>query len=150
MLYFPPAKFNRTLCSAKGTVGAATGKAEAEVIARNHQLDSANTNNWGQSPGTPRIDWRTHRADQWQVRADEVASAACRARGYRLVSATFGPGHDNRKGTGAWLQGDNLGWFYSENKWTELGGQGSGHAYEAWQSRTWTATCKKTIRRTRR
>ena len=129
-------------------MGSATGQAGAEHGARNLQLGVASgTGNWGQTPGTPRIDWQTHRADQWQVLADQVAGAACRSRGYRLVSATFGPGHDARKGTGAWLPGDNLGWFYSENQWS---GQGSGHAYQAWQSRTWTATCKKVIRRTRK
>ena len=136
------------LCSTKGALGSSTGQDGAELNARNNQLGVASgTANWGQTPGTPRIDWQTHRADQWQALADQVAGAACRARGYRLASATFGPGHNDDAGALGWRPGDNLGWFYSENQWS---GQGSGHSYEAWQSRTWTATCKKTIRRTRR
>ena len=139
------------LCSAKGAVGSATGQDDAENRARNIQLGvAAGTSTWGQTGGPARIAWQTHRAAEWQALADTLAEAACRARGYRLVSATFGPGHDARKGQGTWLPGDNLGWFYSENKWTEFGGQGTGHAYQAWQSRTWTATCKKTVRRTRK
>ncbi len=132
-----------------GAVGSSTGQDGAELSARNNQLGVASgTANWGF--GTARIDWEAHRADAWQELADTVAAAACRKRGSRFVSAVFGPGHDNRKGTGAWQQGDNLGWFYTENQWTELGNPGAGHAYQAWQSRTWTATCKKTVRRTRK
>ena len=134
------------LCSTRGAVGSATGQDGAENGARNLQLGVASgTSNWGLSPGTARIDWQTHRAAQWQELADTVAGAACRARGYRLVSATFGEGHNARGGATTWRPGDNLGWFYSENS-----GQGVVYAYQAWQSRTWTATCKKTIRRTRR
>ena len=137
------------LCSAKGAPGTSAGKDGAENRARNLQLGvSANTGDWGS--GTARIDWETHRVDAWQELADTVAGAACRERGYRLARAVFGPGHDNRKGSGASRAGDNLGWFYTHNRWTELGWPGNGHAYQAWQSRTWTATCKKTVRRTRK
>ena len=139
------------LCSAMGSVATSAIQGAAERIARNRQLGYSGTiSNWGQTGGTERIDWETHRADQWQERADTVAGAACRKRGARLVSAVFGPGHDDRKGNLGGSPGDNLGWFYTENQWTELGNSGNGHAYQAWQSRTWTATYKKTIRRTRR
>ena len=132
-------------------MGGATGKDDAENRARNLQLGvSSSTSNWGQTGGTERIDWQTDSADAWQELADTVAGAACREQGYRLARAVFCPGHDNRKGSAGLLPGDNLGWFYSENKWNEFGGQGTGHAYQAWQSRTWTATCKKTVRRSRR
>ena len=133
------------LCSTMGAVASAAGKDGAEHGARNNQLDSFGTANWGS--GTERINWETHRVDDWQALADQVAGAACRARGYRLARATFGQGHNARGGDATWRPGDNLGWFYTENSWS---GQGSGHAYQAWQSRTWTATCKKTVRRTRR
>ncbi len=134
------------LCSARGAAGSATGQAGAEVGARNNQLGYlSTTTNWGQTGGTARIDWETHRVDYWQELADEVAGAACRERGYRLARAVFGPGHDNRKGAGAWRQGDDLGWFYTDDQ-----DGGAIHQYQAWQSRTWTATCKKTIRRSRR
>ena len=132
------------LCSALGAAGSATSQIGAERNARNNELGvDPNTGDWG--AGTARIDWETHRVDDWQELADTVAAAACRKRGYRLVSAVFGPGHDNRKGTGYWLPGDNLGWFYTDDQ-----DGGAGHQYQARQSRTWTATCKKTIRRTRR
>ena len=80
---------------------------------------------------------------QWQELLTAGAARACRARGGKYVagSGEFGPGHNNNKG----LNGDNLGWFYGPN--LEMG---SDYKYQARQSRTWTATCKKTIRRTRK
>ena len=87
---------------------------------------------------------------QWTAMAEAAATAACRDRGARYAagSAAFGPGHNENNGgarnTANWV-GDNLGIFISGN----LAG-GHNHRYEAWQSRTWTATCKKTIRRTRK
>ena len=134
------------LCSGMGAVNPNTSnKTAAELNARNNQLGVASgTANWGS--GTVRIDWEAHRVDDWQELADTVAGAACRERGYRLGRAAFGPGHDNRKGSGAWRQGDNLGWFYTENQSQVL----NIYKYQAWQSRTWTATCKKTVRRTRK
>ena len=124
-----------------------SSKVGAELVARNKQLGQPeNTTSWGQSGGVERIHWQTHRAAEWQALADTLAEAACRERGYRLSRAAFGPGHDNRKGSGGWSPGDELGWFYTENQSQVL----NNYKYQAWQSRTWTATCKKTIRRTRR
>ena len=79
---------------------------------------------------------------RWQELLAAGAARACRARGAKYVagSAQFGPGHDNNKGS----HGDNLGWFYGPDLDT-----GTLEKYQARQSRTWTATCKKTIRRTR-
>ena len=79
---------------------------------------------------------------QWQELLSEGAARACRARGARYVagSAAFGPGHDIHKGS----HGNNLGWFYGPNLDT-----GGAYKYQARQSRTWTATCKKVIRRNR-
>ena len=89
----------------------------------------------------------TPNAAWWQGQAETLAAASaarlCQARGAKYVagSAQFGPGHNNNKG----LNGDNLGWFYGPN--LESGGV---YKYRARQSRTWTATCKKTVRRTRK
>ena len=82
---------------------------------------------------------------QWRTLAATAADNACRARGARYVagSAVIGPGHSRDTGTGAWDHGDELGWFYWD---TDIG---ANYNYRARQSRTWTATCKKTIRRTR-
>ena len=79
---------------------------------------------------------------QWQEWLAARAASACRARGARYVagSGEFGPGHDNNKGS----HGNNLGWFYGPDLET-----GTDYKYQARQSRTWTVTCKKTVRRSR-
>jgi len=87
----------------------------------------------------------------WQEQAAAAANAACRARGARYVagSADFGAGHSNNRGTGVQFSGNGLGWFY---KPTTTLHPTEGVYYwrtQARQSRTWTATCKKTIRRKR-
>ena len=132
------------LCSNPGSLGGSIGSEPvAEAQARNVQLgQTATANTWGSA--IDRIAWQTHRAEEWQTLADTVAAAACRERGYRLGRAIFGPGHDNRKGAAGFRAGDNLGWFYSDNQ-----GSSGSYQYRAWQSRTWTATCKKTVRRSR-
>ena len=135
------------LCSAMGAAtGDITVKLGAELAARNRWLGQPDgADNWGLSGGRARIDWQTHRAAEWQALADTLAAAACRERGYRLDRAAFGPGHDDRKGSGGWSPGDELGWFYTENQSLVSGS----YKYQAWQSRTWTATCTKKVRRNR-
>ena len=80
---------------------------------------------------------------QWQEWLAARAARACRDRGARYAagSGEFGPGHDNDRGS----HGNNLGWFYGQDLEA-----GADYKYQARQSRTWTATCKKTVRRTRR
>ena len=80
---------------------------------------------------------------RWQELLAAEPARACRARGGKYVagSGEVGPGHDNNKGS----NGDNLGWFYGPDLDT-----GALEKYQARQSRTWTATCKKTVRRTRK
>ena len=63
---------------------------------------------------------------------------------YVAGSADFGPGH-NIKGYHGNDRGDGLGWFYDRNE-ANLGI----YIHRARESRAWTATCKKTVRRTRR
>ena len=89
---------------------------------------------------TPNTAWWQGRAE---TAAEAAAASACQARGAKYVagSARFGPGHNHNKG----LNGDNWGWFYGPNLDT-----GGAYKYQARQSRTWTATCKKTVRRARR
>ena len=87
--------------------------------------------------------------DQWMTQAETAAVNACRSRGARYVagSADFGRGHDTDRGSGNEWHGDNLGWFYdNEQHSTNM----NSYRARARQSRTWTATCKKTVRRTRR
>ena len=93
------------------------------------------------------LSWETFpSAEYWQTRAETVAVRACQARNAKYVagSAAFGPGHSDFSRSGV-NRGAGPGWFYVDN--SELATQ---YNYQARQSRTWTATCKKTIRRTRR
>ena len=90
-------------------------------------------------------------ADWWQGQAEIAATAACRARGARYAagSADFGPGHDgNQPGVSdrAHYTGPGLGWFNAKRR----NDANTADKFKARQSRTWTATCKKTIRRTRK
>ena len=65
---------------------------------------------------------------------------------YVSGSADFGRGHNNDTGAANQWHGDYLGWFYdSEQHSTNM----NDYRARARQSRTWTATCKKVIRRNR-
>ena len=81
---------------------------------------------------------------EWQELLAAGAARVCRARGARYVagSGVIGPGHSRDTGAGVRDHGDNLGWFY----WNVDNRDGF-YTYRARQSRSWTATCKKTIRR---
>ena len=83
---------------------------------------------------------------QWQELLAAGAARVCRSRGARYVSGSgvIGPGHSDDPGVGIRDNGDNLGWFY----W-DVDNRDAFRNYRARQSRTWTATCKKTIRRSR-
>ena len=83
--------------------------------------------------------------DEWQELLAAGAGRVCRARGARYVdgSAAFGRGHSSSKGAGVRDSGDYLGWFY----WDTV--DGANYNYRARQSRTWTATCIKKVRRNR-
>ena len=99
--------------------------------------------------GTWDVAWATFpSAAYWQGLAETQAKAACRAQGYPQVSnVVVGPGHNGNAGSKTssndrW-RGDNLGWFFVNHHGTAL-------QLAARHSRTWTATCKKVIRRTRK
>ena len=102
---------------------------------------------WGAQHGVEE-DWRTFPSSiDWQELAEAKAARACQSMGYRLQSATFGQGHSENNADGVNSQGDYLGWFY-ENQPAAAGNGLNKH--RARLSRTWTATCKKVIRRTRK
>ena len=88
-------------------------------------------------------------AAYWQGIAETAAENACRAQGYPSVSnVVFGQGHNNDPGTNNQpindrFRGNYLGWFFVNH-------HGSANQLAARQSRSWTATCKKVIRRTRK
>jgi len=93
------------------------------------------------------VDWATFpSAAYWQELAKTQAKTACRAEGYPLVSnVVVKAGHSRDQGSGVndRDRGAGLGWYFYN-----IGG--SNHRYHARQSRTWEATCKKVIRRTRK
>ena len=92
-------------------------------------------------------DWETStpRGDRSrQTLATDAAKSACRARGGKAVSnVVVGQGHSrDRNPTGGYDRGPHLGWFFDNRV-------ASGVRFRARESRTWTATCKKVIRRSR-
>ena len=132
------------ICSDWGT---ASGILSFETTAlRTAEINWANAQDSGSraANGPWTLAWETFpNTAYWQTRAEGAAARACRARGARYVacSATFGPGHSvARSGLN---RGAGLGWFYVDNEAT------LNYNHQARQSRTWTATCKKTIRRSR-
>ena len=110
-----------------------------------------------------KFDWRTNRrlnlsgtdigaawpsTADWTRMAAEAAGRACRARGARYAagSADFGPGHSENRGSGnAYDRGMHLGFFLRE-QWNS---QRTALSTPTRQSRTWTARCKKVVRRNR-
>ena len=88
---------------------------------------------------------------EWRDLAKTVARRVCREQGYpRATNVVIGPGHNREPGHSNmnhadWV-GADLGWFFAE---TDGHSNPSVHAFIGRQSRTWTATCKKVIRRNR-
>ena len=101
--------------------------------------------------GTWTVAWATFpSAEYWQEIAETAAQNACRAQGYpQVTNVVFGRGHNNDPGSNALpvndrFRGNYLGWFFYNRQ------ASPNHRISARQSRTWTATCKKVIRRTRK
>ena len=127
-----------------------------------------------QSDNTWRFDWRTRERtfgtqnpavaggsslseDQWIAKAAEAARRECRAQGGRYVngSADFGMGHSDEVGAGinnVEFMGNGHGWFYDYQRQSEVINGGSANHYnsKARESRTWSATCSKKVRGSRR
>ena len=100
---------------------------------------------WGTTSGVVSFeDTGIRRAEANWANAQDSGSRACRARGAKFVagSAAFGPGHSDFAQSGL-NHGAGLGWFYVDNE------DSVNYNHQARQSRAWTATCKKTVRRNR-
>ena len=84
----------------------------------------------------------------WENKAAEAAGRACRARGARPLasSVAFGMGHGENRGPIANDNGPGLGFLLRTENHETLNNVIKIHGR---QSRTWTATCKKVIRRSR-
>ena len=134
------------ICSGWGTAGGLVSNPETSAL----RLAEANWANDQDSDtrafgGSWQLAWQTFPgAEFWQTRAEMAAVSACRSRGAKYVagSAAFGPGHSDFSRSGI-NRGVGLGWFYRDIE------SGNFFNYQARQSRAWSATCKKTIRRTR-
>ena len=141
--------------NASVSLGAARATYADESTATNWEIHwrtrvrSVRTNNGQTVTASGTAGARFLTAAQWTAKAEAAAVNACRARGARYVdgSADFGPGHSDDAGEGDRYHGANLGWFYAVEEHSTSPGQ---FRRKARESRTWTATCKKTVRRTRR
>ena len=85
----------------------------------------------------------------WLALAKTAASRACRVRGAQYaLNVAFGPGHSSGQPgspTNSNYLGPGLGFLFT----LDQDGNNNMYQYQARQSRTWTATCKKVTRRTR-
>ena len=86
--------------------------------------------------------------EQWTALAAEAAARACRARGARPIASTvaFGQGHSENRNIAQKTLGPYMGFFYWRVDNPNIAGT---FQYNSRQSRTWSATCKKVIRRNR-
>ena len=86
----------------------------------------------------------------WLEIAETVARSVCRAQhgGQSVSNVAIGRGHNREIGnsdhTNADFTGEHLGWFHYDAN------PGPAFSPQARQSRSWTAPCKKTLRRTRK
>ena len=134
--------------------GVAIANARENLIVPSHQVnwqtqEREMVTNPGQSNEvrTP-AGFQSPSAAEWTELATAAAKRACRAEGYpQVTKVAFGPGHNGNNGSASGFVGNGLGLLLSENRETNNPNE---YQYQMRQSRTWTATCKKTIRRTRR
>ena len=139
------------------THGPGAGEGTSKRRARNRYVGNPETDSgW-------RINWETQaftgtlsgtaRPDNagWLELATARAKEVCRAQhgGQSVSNVAFGRGHNREVGNTDQnhldFTGEHLGWFFDNHP-----DAGSNNQHRARQSRTWTATCKKTIRRTRK
>ena len=115
----------------------------------------------GETSSGWRINWETQaltgnlsgfarpNTEQWLELAETQARAVCRAQhgGTSVSNVAIGRGHNREVGNTdqghSDFTGEHLGWFFDNTHATHS-------QHRARQSRSWTATCKKTIRRTRK
>ena len=133
--------------------GAAVNHARRNLIANGRDIDwqTQEISTYTLSPRvlTPTGTYQPPTTDQWTALATAAAKRACRAEGYpQVTNVAFGPGHNGNNGhiTTVEYKGDGLGMVLSD----DLNAANNIWRYNMRQSRTWSATCKKVIRRTRK
>ena len=137
-----------------GSYSSAIIQARTRLIARERQVDwQTQRRERVLNPGLSNEDrifegYHSPSSAEWLEMAEAAAKRACRAQGYpQVTNVAFHAGHNgNNEGStmSADYKGEGLGFLLSENS------GGNNHRYEMRQSRTWSATCKKVIRRTRK
>ena len=138
-----------------GNSGGAVTNARRNLIPLERQVDwrtqerfrVANPGQANESRTSEGFHWPT--TDQWTEMATAAAKSACRAEGYpQVTNVAFHAGHNGNNGpaNNAEFTGNGLGLLLSD----DLHAANNIWRYNMRQSRTWSATCKKVIRRTRK
>ena len=112
---------------------------ERELVSNVGQANEQRTPAGYQSPSSA----------EWTEMATAAAKSACRAQGYpQVTNVAFHAGHNGNNGApgNAEFTGNGLGLLLSD----DLHDANNIWRYQMRQSRTWSATCKKVIRRTRK
>ena len=143
---------------AYGPGGSGGAKRDAQGIYAGKAEDGQGANAWAMhwdtqafyNPDRDNVltgDFASPSTAEWTALAAAMAKEICRGEGYPSVTnVVIGQGHNNdHRPVAARNRGTYLGWFFDNHPTA-----GSNHRYRARQSRTWTATCKKVIRRTRK
>ena len=102
------------------------------------------------STGGGAIRGNTLTEDGWIAKAEAAVTAECKRRGMKYVkgSADFGMGHSRNRGENNLRDmGPGHGWFFAANP---LSSQPSVSFRKARESRTWSGTCSKRVRGSRR
>ena len=125
------------------------------LLIRGGELSNGWVLNWAtqvmtNTAGNTVIGTASPNTDQWLEIAETVARSVCRAQhgGQAVSNVAIGRGHNrvvgNTDQSNLDFTGEHLGWFHHDLN------NGPAYSHRARQSRSWTATCKKTIRRTRK
>ena len=135
--------------------GGAVNNARRNLIANtrevNWQTQEISTYTLSPRVVTPTGNYQAPTTDQWTAMATAAAKRACRAEGYpQVTNVAFGPGHNGNNGdiTTVEYKGEGLGMVLSEDQ--DPNNNPNHFKFQMRQSRTWSATCKKVIRRTRK
>ena len=143
-------EWGRQITTTHTNAGSSTRRARNIYVRGGNESSSGWRINWETQALTGNLSG-TARPDNagWLELATARAKEVCRSRGGQSVSnVAFGRGHNREVGNTnqghSDFTGEHLGWFYHN-----LNTAGY-HSHRARQSRSWTATCKKVIRRTRK
>ena len=142
-----------------GTSSAGAARRDAQGIYARKPQDGDGNNAWAIHWDTQAFynphrsnrltgDYASPSTEEWTALAAAVAKEICREQhgGQSVSNVVIGQGHSNdRTPANNRDRGPHLGWFFDD-----VDDRSNIIRYRARQSRTWTATCKKTTRHTRK